>query len=49
MRVRGRLYDRYGCGGYGLGGRPPYFDEDQRDLKVEYVGLFAGRGALDLF
>ena len=47
MRARERLYDRHGYGGYGIGGRPPYFDEYLRHLKVKYVELFAGRGALE--
>ena len=47
MRTRERLYDRCGYGGYGAGGEPPYFDEYPRDLKVKYVGMFAGRGALE--
>ena len=47
MRARERLYDRYGDGGYGAGGEPPCLDEDPHDLKVEYVRLLAGRGALE--
>ena len=48
MRARERLYDRYGYGGYSAGDEPPYFDEDPRGLEVKYVGLFAGRGALEI-
>ena len=45
MRARERLYERPGYGGVNSGGEPPTHNSDPRDLDVEYVGVFAGRGA----
>ena len=46
MRTHQRLYDRFGYGGVDIGNKPPPHNLDQHDLVVEYVGMFAGRGAL---
>ena len=47
MRSRKRLCDRFGYGGVGIDGELPLHDPDPRGLEVGYVGVFAGRGALE--
>ena len=46
MRTRRQLYACYGYGGGGIGDEPPYHNSDLRDLYVEYIGEFEGRGAV---
>ena len=47
MQAHQRPYCRFGYGGVGIGYELPLHDSDQRDLEMEYVGVFAGRGALE--
>ena len=47
MRACQRLYGRFIYGVVGIGGEPALHDSDPRGLQVEYVGVFAGRGALE--
>ena len=47
MRARQRIYGRFGYGGFGIGNEPPFHDSHPHDLDVGYVGVFAGRGALE--
>ena len=41
------MYERSGYRGVGIGGEPTIHNSGQRDLDVEYVGVFAGRDALE--